>query len=71
MGIRDEKAPKALQISIKDDNGQDWGIIQATPKDFSTGSVGFYANSKVINPENPSCKYQIGMTITLIGSKGK
>ncbi|MDR0561578.1 MAG: hypothetical protein LBG73_02700 [Spirochaetaceae bacterium] len=69
MGIRDEKAPKALQIIIQGDGGKEWGRLYATPKDFSTGSVGFYANGKVINPDNPDCRYQSGLTFTLIGSK--
>lgn len=71
MGIRDEKAPKTLQVIIVGDGGQEWGRLYATPKEFSTGSVGFYTNGKIINPDNPDCRYQTGLTFTLIGSKDK
>jgi hypothetical protein len=69
MGIRDDKAPAALQIVVIGDNNQEWGRLYATVKDFSTGSVGFYANGKIINPANPECRYQAGLTFTLVGSK--
>jgi hypothetical protein len=69
MGIRDDKAPKALQIVILGEGNQEWARLFATPKEFSTGSVGFYANGKIINPDNPECRYQAGLTFTLIGSK--
>jgi hypothetical protein len=69
MGIRDDKAPSALQIVVIGDNNQEWGRLYATVKDFSTGSVGFYANGKVANPANPECRYQAGLTFTLVGSK--
>ena len=68
--FRDVKAPVSLQIIIADSNGVEWGRLYATPKDFSTGSVGFYASGKVVNPSNPEAKYQSGLTFTLVGSKG-
>lgn len=71
MGIRDDKAPKALQIIIQAEDGKEWGRLLAAPKYFSTGSVGFYASGKVVNPDNPECRYQSGLTFTLIGSKDK
>jgi uncharacterized protein (DUF2147 family) len=40
----------------------------AQPKDFSSGSVGFYGSDKVTNPESGE-RYQCGLTFTLIGSK--
>ncbi|MDR2534630.1 MAG: hypothetical protein LBD29_01190 [Treponema sp.] len=71
MGIRDDKAPKVLQVILLGENNQEWGRLYATPKEFSTGSVGFYANGKLINPVNPECRYQSALTLTLIGSKDK
>jgi hypothetical protein len=68
-GYRDNKAPGNLAVIIADSNGREWGRLYATQKDFSTGSVGFYATGKVINPENPEAKYQSGLTFTLVGSK--
>jgi hypothetical protein len=68
-GFRDEKAPAALQVIICDVNGKEWGRLFANTKEFSTGSVGFYAAGKVSNPENPQARYQTGITLTLVGSK--
>ena len=65
---RDPNAPRFLQISIKDSDGKDWSTVIANAKDFSTGSVGFYASDKVNNPESGE-RYQCSMSFTLIGSK--
>jgi len=65
---RDPKAPKFLEITIKDNEGKVWSTLYAHPKDFSTGSVGFYASDKVANPESAE-RYQTGLSFTLIGSK--
>ncbi|MDR2767907.1 MAG: hypothetical protein LBB82_06230 [Treponema sp.] len=65
---RDPKAPKFLEITIKDSEGRMWSTIYAHPKDFSTGSVGYYAGEKAVNPESGE-RYQCGMSFTLIGSK--
>lgn len=65
---RDPEAPKFLQVSIKDTNDNEWGTIIASEKLFSTGSIGFYAGDKVTNPKSGE-RYQIGLNITLIGSK--
>lgn len=65
---RDPQAPKLLIIEIKDANGNIWGTVTATEKIFSSGSIGFYANAKIINPESNE-RYQVGTNITLIGSK--
>jgi hypothetical protein len=66
---RDNKAPASLQVVVLDNEGREMGRLFATPKEFSTGSVGFYASGKVINPVNVDARYQVGITITLIGSK--
>jgi hypothetical protein len=68
-GYRDGKAPGSLQVAVVDSEGREWGRIYATPKQFSTGSVGFYAAGKVVNPANPETRYQSGITFTLAGSK--
>jgi hypothetical protein len=62
-------APGSLQLIVADNEGREWGRLYATPKAFSTGSVGFYTSGKVINPANPEAKYQAGLTFTLVGSK--
>jgi hypothetical protein len=37
---------------------------------YDTGAIfWFYGNGKVVNPENPEAKYQIGFNLTLVGSK--
>jgi hypothetical protein len=67
-GKKDEKAPRFLEISIRDSDGNSWGTLTANAKTFTSGSVGFYASGKVKNAEGEA-KYQCGMNITLIGSK--
>jgi hypothetical protein len=71
MAVIDEKAPAALTVIVHGEGGQEWGRLYATSKDFSTGSKGFYASGKIANPANPECRYQAGLTFTLIGSKEK
>jgi hypothetical protein len=68
-GKRDNKAPSALIAEIRDGNGKIWSTVALDGKNFSTGSVGFYGSGKVVNPENPEAKYQIGFNLTLVGSK--
>jgi hypothetical protein len=65
---RDPKAPKFLEISVKDADGKVWSTIYAQAKDFSTGSVGYYASEKAANPESGE-RYQCSLSFTLIGSK--
>lgn len=65
---KDPNAPRFLEITVSDSNGVVWGKFIANEKQFSSGSLGFYANSKLENPESHE-RYQIGMNITLIGSK--
>jgi len=68
-GFRDDKAPGTLTVVFIDGAGKEWGRLYATPKTFSTGSVGFNASGKIINPDNPEAKYQVGTNITLVNSK--
>ena len=65
---RDPKAPKFLEVTIKDSEGKVWSTLYAHAKDFSTGSVGFFASDKLTNPESAE-RYQTSMSFTLIGSK--
>ncbi len=64
----DPKAPKFLELSITGPDGAIWGKVIAQEKIFASGSVGYYANSKIENPESHE-RYQTGFNITLIGSK--
>ena len=65
---RDPKAPKFLEIVIKDNEGKVWSTLYAHAKDFSTGSVGYFASDKLINPDSAE-RYQSSLSFTLIGSK--
>ena len=65
---RDPKSPRYLEITIRDSEGKIWSTIIANAKDFSTGSVGYYASEKSTNPESGE-RYQCGLSFTLIGSK--
>jgi len=67
---RDDKAPDYLTIEIKH-MGETWGVLQAMPREFTTGSVGFFGVGKIFNPENPKAIYQLNLNIALIGSKNK
>jgi len=69
--MKDEKAPEFLTLEIKDPDGRSWGILHAMPRDFTTGSVGYFGVGKIFNTENPTARYQLGANITLIGSKQK
>jgi len=66
---RDEKAPDYIALEIKDADGGLWGVVHATPREFKSGSVGFYGVGKISNPKNPVARYQFNMNFTLIGSK--
>jgi len=49
---RDEQAPDYLTIEIKA-GGELWGTVHAIPRNFNTGSVGYFGVGKICNPENP------------------
>jgi len=53
-------------IELKTDDGKAIGVIVAPPKDFSTGSKGYYVNSKL---EIDSKRYQVQVQLIEIGSK--
>lgn len=55
---------KPLAVSIE---GQ---LLQVPTKEFSTGSLGWYLNGKaVIQIDGKSVQVQLGLTVTVIGSK--
>jgi len=65
---RDPKAPKFLEVTIKDSEGKVWSTLYAHAKDFSSGAVGFFASDKLKNPESGE-RYQTSLNFVLIGSK--
>lgn len=67
---KDDKAPEYLTIEVKA-FGESWGVIHAVPRNFNTGSVGYFGVGKIVNSKNPLARYQFNMNITLIGSKPK
>jgi hypothetical protein len=60
--------PQAVILEIRTPSGEVWGQIMAPAKEFKTGSSGFYANGKVIDPQTGN-RFQVGCNIILIGSK--
>lgn len=54
---KDTDAPATLTLEIRGAAGEVWGTILASSKEFKTGSVGFYATGKVINPKS-GAKYR-------------
>ena len=67
---KDNDAPPSLTLEIKTSDGKVWGTVVAAAKEFKTGSVGYYAGEKVTNPKS-GARYQMGVNIILIGSKGE
>jgi hypothetical protein len=69
-GNRDSKAPGILVAQIVDPmTDQIWGTLDLVPREFKSGSVGFYGAGKVRNPNNPTSRYQSNTQAVLIGSK--
>lgn len=60
--------PQTLILEIKTPSGEVWGQVMAPAKEFKTGSLGYYANGKVLNPITGD-RFQVGCNIILIGSK--
>jgi hypothetical protein len=57
-----------LIIEIKDTEGKTISLMTAAPKEFKTGSRGFFANGKV---EIEGKRYQAQVQLVEIGSKPK
>ncbi len=55
-------------IEIKSPEGQSIGLLTAAPKDFKTGSHGFYGQGKL---EIEGKRYQAQIQLVEIGSKPK
>jgi hypothetical protein len=53
-------------IEMKSDDGKALGTMTAPPKDFKTGSKGYYANGKL---EIDGKRYQVQVQFVEIGSK--
>jgi hypothetical protein len=53
-------------VEMKTDDGKALGTMMAPPKDFKTGSKGFYANGKM---EIDGKRYQVQIQLVEIGSK--
>lgn len=64
-GKETDETPAAIE-ALK--AGLDSGAIQAKPKTFASGSVGFNLNGQVAFG---GAKYQVGANMTKIGSKPK
>ena len=57
-----------ILADLKLDSGESVAVISVPPKDFKTGSRGFYGSSKA---EFNGKRYQIQIQIVEIGSKNK
>ncbi len=55
-------------VEFKDESGKTLGNLTAQPKDFKTGSRGFYTNGKI---EINGKRYQAQVQLVEIGSKPK
>lgn len=59
-------SPNFIIAELKSDSGQTLTVMSVAPKDFSTGSRGFYANQKI---EMGGKRYQVQIQLVEIGSK--
>jgi hypothetical protein len=57
-----------ILADLKLDSGESVAVISVPPKEFKTGSRGFYGSSKA---EFNGKRYQIQIQVVEIGSKGK
>ncbi len=62
------ETPRFVVAEIKDDGGQLLATLTVSPKEFKTGSRGYYANQKM---EITGKRYQIQIQLVEIGSKKK
>ncbi len=63
-----DESPKYIAAELKDDQGRSVGLVSIPPKEFKTGSRGYYANQKV---EIAGKRYQVQIQLVEIGSKPK
>jgi ACT domain-containing protein len=57
-----------ITAELKDDKGQMISVLTVAPKEFKTGSRGFYSNTKI---EIDGKRYQAQIQVVEIGSKNK
>ena len=60
--------PNFVIAELKSDSGQMLTVLTVAPKEFKTGSKGFYANQKM---EIGGKRYQLQIQIVEVGSKKK
>jgi hypothetical protein len=58
--------PNFIIAELKSENSQLLSVLTVTPKEFKTGSKGFYANQKI---EIGGKRYQVQVQLVEIGSK--
>ena len=58
--------PAFIIAELKSDGGQMLTVLSVTPKDYKTGSRGYYANQKM---EIDGKRYQVQIQLVEIGSK--
>ena len=61
-----DDTPKYIAAELKDDRGQSLALLSITPKEFKTGSRGFFGSQKV---EIAGKRYQVQIQLVEIGSK--
>jgi hypothetical protein len=66
----DEATPTLLRVKFEDSDNKSWSEIIAPARTFNTGSKGFHASGKIVNPSSGKV-YQVSCSITLVGSKPK
>jgi hypothetical protein len=60
--------PKLILAELKTDTGESIATLSIAPKEFKTGSKGYYSNQKV---EIDGKRYQVQVQLVEIGSKNK
>jgi hypothetical protein len=60
--------PMNIIAELKTDDGKTLGLFTLPPKEFKTGSRGYYANGKA---EIDGKRYQVQIQLVEIGSKKK
>lgn len=58
--------PNFIIAELKSDSNQMLGVLSVMPKEFKTGSLGYYANQKI---EIGGKRYQVSVQLVEIGSK--
>lgn len=55
-----------MRVTIQDERGQIIGVLEALPKQFKTGSRGYYGTGKI---NDNGKRYQASVQLVEIGSK--